>query len=82
MAAAQSLEAENRGQGFRRAADAQRRAPLRRSHPSGLTALKTDLFSPADLAAMTIDLSPGDARTGTVGYVVATQDVDAGAAKS
>ncbi len=44
--------------------------------------LKTDLFSAADLAAMTLDLTPGDANTGTVGYVVATQGVDDRAVKS
>jgi hypothetical protein len=44
--------------------------------------LKTDLFSPADLAAMSIHLTPGEGRTGTVGYVVATQEVDERAPKS
>ena len=44
--------------------------------------LKTDLFTPAGLAAMTIDLTPGEGRTRTVRYVVATQEVDERAVKS
>lgn len=44
--------------------------------------LNTDLFSASALAAMSIDLTPGEARTGTVGYVVATQEVDERAVKS
>jgi hypothetical protein len=43
--------------------------------------LKTDLFSRANLAAMTIDLTPRDGRTGTVGYLGATQEVDERTAK-
>ena len=44
--------------------------------------LKTDLFSPADLAAMSVDLTPGDAKTGTIGYAVATGEVDECTVKS
>jgi hypothetical protein len=44
--------------------------------------LKTDLFSAADLAAMTIDLTLGEGRTVTIGYAVAPQEVDERAVKS
>ncbi len=44
--------------------------------------LKTDLFLPADLAAVSVDLTPGDAKTGTIGCAVATPEVDERAAKS
>jgi len=44
--------------------------------------LKTDRFSPTDLAAMSVDLTPGDAKTGTIGYAVATAEVDERTVKS
>jgi len=44
--------------------------------------LKTDLFSAADLAAVAVDLAPGAPEAGTVGYAVATQEVDGRAATS
>jgi len=43
--------------------------------------LRMDLFRPEDLAAMSVDLSPAEGRTGAFGNVVATQEVDARAAK-
>jgi hypothetical protein len=43
--------------------------------------LRMDLFRPEDLAAMSVDLSPAEARSGAFGYVVATQEVDASVAK-
>ncbi len=44
--------------------------------------LKTDRFSLADLAAMSVDVTPGDAKTGTIGYAVATAEVDERTVKS
>jgi len=38
--------------------------------------LRVDLFQPEDLAAMAVDLTPGGAEPGTVGYDMATQEED------
>ncbi len=43
---------------------------------------KTDLFSAADLAALAVDLAPGANEPGTIGYAVATEEVDARTATS
>jgi integrase len=43
--------------------------------------LRVDLFGPADLAAMAVDLTPGETRSGAFGYAVATPEVDAAAGK-
>ena len=44
--------------------------------------LRVDLFGPADLAAMAVDLSPAEARTGAFGYPLWLRRVDAATAKS
>jgi hypothetical protein len=43
--------------------------------------LKLDLFRLEDLAAMAVDLTPGETRTGAFGYDMATGEVDASATK-
>ena len=62
-------------------AEAKRSHLLHVRHDRGYAHLRVDQFGPADLAAMAIDLTPGETRSGAFGYAVATPEVDAAIGK-